>query len=119
MTMRLVPDAKAAHARRMTRAVLRSAACVLVPLLTSPPMAKAQVTIDVAKITCEQFLLYKVANPDYIAMWISGYYNAKRDNTVIDVEALKAHVEKVKDYCRANMNATVMQAVQTALGVDK
>ncbi len=46
--------------------------------------AHAQVTIDVSKITCEQYILYSVADPKDIAMWLSGYYNAKRNNTVID-----------------------------------
>jgi HdeA/HdeB family len=45
--------------------------------------AGAQVTIDVSKITCEQYILYTVANPHDIAVWLSGYYNGKRNNTVI------------------------------------
>jgi hypothetical protein len=35
----------------------------------------AQTTIDVAKITCEQLVLLKVADPNHIAIWLSGYYN--------------------------------------------
>jgi hypothetical protein len=77
------------------------------------PAAQAQTMIDVSKITCEQFLLYKITNPNNIALWISGYYNGKRDNTVLDVQGLQEHVEKVKDYCVKNYNVTVMQAVET------
>jgi hypothetical protein len=40
--------------------------------------AHAQVTIDVSKITREQCILYTVANPHEIAIWLSGYYNDKR-----------------------------------------
>ena len=35
--------------------------------------AQAQTTIDVAKISCDQFVLMTVADPDYIAIWLSGY----------------------------------------------
>src|SRR5262249_705103 len=51
--------------------------------------ARAQVTIDVAKITCDQLILFKVADPDYIALWLSGYYHAKQNNTVIDTQELR------------------------------
>ena len=44
--------------------------------------ARAQVTIDVSKITCDQYVGYKVTNPQNIAIWLSGYYSGKRDSTV-------------------------------------
>ena len=86
--------------------------------LAAAPAAHAQTMVDVSKITCEQFLLYKITNPNNIAIWISGYYNGKRNNTVLDVQEMQAHVEKVKDYCVKNYNTTVMQAVETVL-IDK
>jgi hypothetical protein len=78
--------------------------------------AHAQTTIDVSKITCEQFLLYKITDPNNIAIWLSGYYNGKRGNTVLDVQGLQDHLNKVKDYCRSNYSTTVMQAVETVVG---
>ena len=80
---------------------------------------QAQTTIDVAKITCQQLTLMKVADPDYIAIWLSGYYNGKRNSTVVDVEGLKDHAKKVKSYCLYNDKGTVMEAVQKLLGNEK
>jgi len=79
--------------------------------------AQAQVTIDVAKISCKQFTSFKVANPDQIALWISGYYNGKRGNTVIDVEKLRSNALNVKNYCYNHPDILVMEAVETVLGV--
>jgi len=31
--------------------------------------------VDVSKITCDQFATYKIANPEYIAIWLNGYYH--------------------------------------------
>ena len=81
--------------------------------------ARAQVSVDIAKITCEQFLLFQVADPQHIAIWIHGFYSGKRDNTVIDVQVLKASADKVRDYCRANMGKPVFQAVETIFGPPK
>ena len=45
--------------------------------------AYAQVTVDVSKITCEQFIVLPKANS--IAIWLGGYYNGDRHDSVIDV----------------------------------
>jgi acid stress chaperone HdeB len=78
--------------------------------------SQAQVTIDMSKITCEQLRLYAITDPNNIALWLSGYYNGKRDNTIISVQALKENLERVKDYCITHRTLTVMQAVEAILG---
>jgi acid stress chaperone HdeB len=74
----------------------------------------AQTTIDVAKITCEQLVLMNVADPDHIAIWLSGYYNGKRNTTKVDVEQLKDTARKVRSYCLYN-KGTVMEAVESLM----
>jgi hypothetical protein len=87
--------------------------------LVGGPVAHAQVSVDVAKITCEQFVGFKVADPKMIAVWLSGYYNGKRDNTVIDPQALERDAGKVRDYCWSNFDQTVMRAAEQALGAGR
>jgi acid stress chaperone HdeB len=89
-----------------------------IAMLAAMPV-NAQVTIDVSKITCEQFWLRKVADPDKVALWISGYFNGKRGNTVIDTQQLAGDVRKITDYCRENYQMTVMQAVEAVLAANK
>jgi len=91
---------------------------VVLALMASGP-ARAQVTIDVAKITCRQFLLDKIAPTKTIAIWLSGYYNGKRSNTVIDPNDTERRADKVEDYCRLNLDITVMDAVQAVFGLAK
>jgi acid stress chaperone HdeB len=91
---------------------------LLLALLTSMPV-NAQVRLDVSKITCEQFWLRKVADPDKVALWISGYINGKRGNTVIDTQQLKGNVRKLTEYCRENYQMTVMLAVETLMNQKK
>jgi hypothetical protein len=57
-------------------------------LASASSAAQAQVTVDVSKITCEQFVGYKITNPRNISMWLSGYYNGKRGNTMLDTQGL-------------------------------
>jgi hypothetical protein len=90
----------------------RIAAMVVALAQLTSVSANAQVSVDIAKITCDQFVLFQITDPRNIAIWISGYYNGKRNNTVIDTQVFGANFEKLKDYCRANSNLTVMQAVE-------
>jgi acid stress chaperone HdeB len=83
--------------------------------------AQAQVTVDVTKINCDQFVHHKIAEPNLIAAWLGGYYSAKRNNQVIDLQALDEDVSKVKNYCsdEKNFKVPVMKAVEQVLGKRK
>ena len=54
-------------------------------VLSNVLSAQAQVTVDVTKINCDQFVHHKISEPRLIAAWLSGYYNAKRNNRVLDL----------------------------------
>ena len=81
--------------------------------------AQAQVTVDVSKITCDQYLKDEITFSQNVVMWLSGYYNGKRNNTIIDREAIKKNGDKVSLYCRQHRETTVMDAVKNVLGFDK
>jgi acid stress chaperone HdeB len=82
---------------------------------------QAQVTIDVSKITCAQYVQQKISSPTLIAAWLSGYYNAKRNNLLIDPGAMEENVAKVKNFCsdEKNFKLPVMKAVESTLGKKK
>jgi HdeA/HdeB family len=84
--------------------------------LSSGSIASAQVTVDIAKITCDQFTLYKITDPQNIAIWLSGDYHGQRNSTAVDTQQLNANLRKIKDYCNMKPQETVMQAVQSVFG---
>ena len=82
-------------------------------------VAQAQTTIDVRKISCEQFVLLKVGvPPDYLEVWLSGYYHGKRSDTKVEVQKLKDDAQKVRSYCLYN-KGTLMEAVEKVLSSDR
>lgn len=83
------------------------------------PKAQAQVTVDVSKITCDQFLQHKITNPRFLAIWLSGFYAGKRKNPVVDIEKVEGNADRVSAYCDTNRKVTLMQAVETTLGSSK
>ena len=81
--------------------------------------ARAQESIDAAKITCDQYLGNKVIDQNNIAIWLSGYYDAKRGNTIVEVQEFQADVKKLEEYCFHHMQTRVMQAAEEALKLAK
>lgn len=75
--------------------------------------AQAQTTMDVSKITCEQYGSFKVADPDHIAIWLSGYYHGIRKSTIVETQDLKENARKIASFCRRNEKMRVMDAVET------
>ena len=73
-------------------------------------------TLEVIKIMCRQFVIYKISNPEYIAMWISGYYHGKRGDPIVDTQALSANAKKLQDYCLGNPDVTAHQNGGNAAG---
>ena len=78
--------------------------------------APAQVMLDLNKVTCDQFIKYKVADPKLIAVWLSGYFHGKRRDTVVDTQRLNADADAVEKYCFKNPEAPLMPSVEAVIG---
>ncbi len=89
--------------------------------LLAVPAAHAQIKVDFAKITCRQYLLDPNFSPKepMIANWLSGYFNGKNNNTIVDIGAMATNKDKVEDYCRLNLDMTIIDAAKAALGIGK
>ena len=88
-------------------------------LATAP--GRAQVTVDVAKITCDQFLAFSVADPKDVSIWLSGYYHGKHDTKSFEPQAFKANFEKLKSACflKENAQLPIMHIIEKTLGDKK
>jgi hypothetical protein len=84
------------------------------------PTMQAQESLDLAKITCDQMQGEKLAyiSRDVVFL-LTGYYNGKRNNTIIKLQTIKKHVEEVESFCDKHGQTTVMDAVKIVLGFDK
>jgi hypothetical protein len=78
--------------------------------------ANAQVTLDLGKVTCGQLVTYKITNPKYISVWISGYYHGTQGKLVVDTQKLVENADKLEAFCLKNPDVPLLKAVETALG---
>ena len=91
----------------------------LILALEKVPPAQAQVTLDVSKVTCDQFHAYKITNPQNIAIWVNGYYHGKRGDVTLDTQKLVESARKLRDYCRRNRQTLVLEAVETLFAKER
>ena len=78
---------------------------------------QAQVTIDVTKITCNQFLDGQLTNSRTLGIWLNGYANGARGKTLID--PLSVTENNLIDYCVSHNNMLVLDAARNVVGADK
>jgi hypothetical protein len=88
---------------------------LVLALCVSVVVAHAQVMLDVSKISCAQFVTYKVTNPKYLAVWLSGFHHGRSGDTTVDMQTLVANADKLVEYCLKNPNVQMMQAAETIL----
>src|SRR6516165_11362520 len=68
--------------------------------LLSASLAYGQVTIDVSKVTCDQFAQSKIGEPRTTAIWLNGYYHGKNGSTTIDTQQSEAIFGELMHFCR-------------------
>jgi hypothetical protein len=85
--------------------------------LMGPQASHAQVTVDIRKITCNEFLSGQLTDSRSLAIWLNGYLNGARGNTLID--PLSVTENNLIDYCLGHNNMLVLDAARNVIGVAK
>jgi acid stress chaperone HdeB len=73
--------------------------------------AQAQTVVDVATITCEQYVTFKVADPKDIGIWLSGYFHGRQGDTRLYLQQLGENFSKLKSECfqQGNSKRSVLE----------
>ncbi|MBQ9451892.1 MAG: hypothetical protein IJU65_01165 [Desulfovibrio sp.] len=87
------------------------AVLVAIALCTPTTGFTAGEGIDMAKITCKEFL-DAGDNMSMMLTWIDGYMSAKSDNTMLSEEWMKKLGTHMGQYCGKNPGHTIMQAME-------
>jgi acid stress chaperone HdeB len=91
----------------------------LVSVLATVPSARAQVTLDVSKITCEQLAGYKIHQSSKYRDLVKRLSQRQARYTTIETQKLIANAKALQKYCIQNPQTLVMSAVETLFGADR
>jgi hypothetical protein len=88
--------------------------CLTLVAAMASAVAHAQVSIDMSRVTCEQYLALPPAQSADFSAWMSGWFNQKNGYVFVDLNAYARNVANVKSWCASNPAQTVMAGLQRA-----
>lgn len=81
-------------------------------LVAASQLSMAQISIDMNQITCGRWLGYSPEDRDFVRFWMSGYYNAAANSSVLNYERFQKNTAKVTAYCKKNRAKTLPTAIK-------
>jgi len=83
-----------------------------------PVVANAQLTIDMGKITCGQYLAMPPSQSDNFSAWMSGWFSYQNRKTFVDLLLHQRNIASVKAWCQYHPAESVMYGLQQSVGTN-
>jgi HdeA/HdeB family len=73
----------------------------------------------VKKLTCAQLAGTFQEDADFLGVWYSGWYNGLGKKSALNVPRVKEGIHLVIEYCKANPQKTIIQAIDVIIKQEK
>ena len=83
-----------------------------------PVVANAQITIDMGKIICSQYLAMPPAQSNDFSAWMSGWFSYQNRRTFVDLLLHQRNIASVKAWCQLHQAESVMYGLQQSVGTN-
>jgi hypothetical protein len=70
--------------------------------------AKAQTIIEMSALKCGDYLEAPARRQEQLAAWMSGYFDAERNMSIVDLEKYAANKKRVEEFCRRHREDNFM-----------
>ena len=87
--------------------------CLAFAVSLIPAVASAQLTIDMGRITCEQYLAMPPSQSNDFSAWMSGWFSFKNDRPFVDLVVHQKNIASVKEWCKFHPNESVMTGLKS------
>jgi uncharacterized membrane protein YjdF len=81
-------------------------------LVAASQPGAAQINVDMNQISCGGWLGYSPEERDFVRFWMSGYYNAAAESTVLNYNRFQRNSAKITAFCRKNRSKTLPTAIK-------
>jgi hypothetical protein len=92
------------------------AVTVAVATLILPAAVRAQITIQMANIRCDQYLAMPPSDSERFSAWMSGWFSYQTRTPWVDLLAYRKNIANVKAWCQKYPNEKVMSGLKQATG---
>jgi hypothetical protein len=73
---------------------------------------KSEGKVDMARITCAEYLAMSPKDDAIFSAWMSGWFNQKKGYVTLDLDVYKRNVSSVKAWCANNPTQSVMASIE-------
>jgi acid stress chaperone HdeB len=74
----------------------------------------AQVLLDMSLLKCKDYLEAAPDRQELIAAWMSGYFNASKNQSIVDLSRFATNKKLVEKYCKRRKTENLMNAIKKA-----
>ncbi len=74
------------------------------------------VVLDLATMTCKQFIESDADEIKMVLTWMDGWYKGDEDDAIIDTEVFVDNAKKFGTYCAKNPTKSIVTAAEAILG---
>jgi acid stress chaperone HdeB len=87
---------------------------VAILFLTAQGPAVSQVLLEMSQLKCKDYMEAPADRQELIAAWMSGYFNAARNQPIVDLKRFAKNKGLVEKYCKRpkNGNDSLMNAIR-------
>jgi hypothetical protein len=68
--------------------------------------------VDMARITCAEYLAMSPQDDAIFSAWMSGWFNQKKGYVTLDLDVYKRNISNVKAWCANNPTQSVMASIE-------
>ena len=79
--------------------------CLAVAMTFAPGSSQAQVTLDMSRITCADYVAMSPAQARTFSAWMSGWFNHKLGYTTVGLDDFARNVASVRQWCTTSPRA--------------
>jgi acid stress chaperone HdeB len=104
---------QASSDNKQRRFVMKCKVIIIAIALTAAAVpSTAQVNLNMNNVTCGQWLAFPPDAQQFVQYWMSGYYNAAANSSVLNYDRLQKNSAKVLAFCKKNKSKTLPTAIK-------
>ncbi len=88
---------------------------LFVGAMAAPVPGHAQVTLDMTRISCADYLAMPASQVSTFSAWMSGWFNYKLGYVSVGFDDFARNVASVRQWCTTSPGATVMAALERSI----
>ncbi len=85
--------------------------CLALATVSLPGVSQAQITMDMTRITCADYLAMPPGQARIFSAWMSGWFNQKFGYVSVGLDDFARNIASVSQWCVSNPQETIMAAL--------